>query len=204
MERTVYLYVKRCPHCGLMYFGMTVRNPFIYMGSGIKWINHLKHYGVKPQTIEVWGFDTRADARAFALAYSNQQEIVQSSQWANLTEENVFGEYHTSYVKTPEHRANLSKAVRAAYAAGKYEGLKRKRPIWTEEMRAERSRKYKGRKLSSDAVANIQRGRERWVRSSDVFYDCKYCGQTNITKKHHTRSFCNKSCAAKFNNLKRG
>jgi uncharacterized protein YggL (DUF469 family) len=51
----IFLYVKECPHCGLRYFGKTVRNPFKYKGSGKYWNNHLrKHHVHTPKTVKAF------------------------------------------------------------------------------------------------------------------------------------------------------
>ena len=47
---TIYLYHKHCSHCGLKYFGRTIRpNPYKYLGSGRKWKAHIKKYELTPR-----------------------------------------------------------------------------------------------------------------------------------------------------------
>lgn len=35
--KPTYLYLKKCSHCDLMYFGKTVQDPYKYKGSGVAW-----------------------------------------------------------------------------------------------------------------------------------------------------------------------
>lgn len=87
---TVYLYVKQHSITGLKYFGKTTSsNPFKYNGSGKRWLNHIKKHGIKHiKTIDVWGFDDEDLCSSFALEFSKQNNIVESSDWANLAPEN--------------------------------------------------------------------------------------------------------------------
>jgi len=91
---TYYLYVKKCPHCELKYFGFTKSvNPYLYEGSGTYWISHRQKYDTRrPETLEIWGFDDREICSEFALTFSFENNIVDSPAWANLKWED--GEYH--------------------------------------------------------------------------------------------------------------
>jgi hypothetical protein len=82
------LYIKQCPHCGLKYFGKsTSRDIEKYPGSGTRWKNHLKKYGV--EFIHLWNSDWYHDEsiKRFALKFSRLNKIVESKVWANLKEE---------------------------------------------------------------------------------------------------------------------
>lgn len=82
----IYLYVKQCTHCGLKYFGKTIREDYLkYKGSGHHWLRHVKLHGLeKIETVQVWSFDNQTFATEFALNFSNKNNIVESSEWANL------------------------------------------------------------------------------------------------------------------------
>lgn len=82
------LYIKKCPHCNLKYFGKTSRkNIKDYFGSGIRWNNHLKFHKVEPMHLwnSDWYYDTSISR--FALKFSRLNKIVASNLWANLKEE---------------------------------------------------------------------------------------------------------------------
>lgn len=88
LSKPTRLYIKKCPHCGLKYFGKTfAENIESYNGSGKHWISHLKKHKVKP--IHLWNSDWYYDSSIsrFALKFSRLNKIVQSKQWANLKEE---------------------------------------------------------------------------------------------------------------------
>ena len=85
---TVYLYVKEHQKTGLKYFGKTShKNPFWYKGSGSYWLDHLKKHGYDISTTEIFGFDNQDLCTEFALKFSQDNDIVNSSEWANLKEE---------------------------------------------------------------------------------------------------------------------
>ena len=85
----IYLYVKKCNHCGLQYFGKTERDPYRYKGSGKYWIRHINHYNIIPETSQVYTFTDIMEAERFALEFSNKNDIVESKNWANLMPENA-------------------------------------------------------------------------------------------------------------------
>lgn len=60
-----------------------------YLGSGKKWKRHFKKYGKEHiKTLDVWGFDDQELCTEFALRFSRDNDIVNSTEWANLIEEN--------------------------------------------------------------------------------------------------------------------
>ena len=84
----VYLYVKQHSKTKLKYFGKTVRDPYNYDGSGLKWLNHIRKHGREfVETLEVWEFENQAECTEFALRYSQINNIVESEEWANLKDE---------------------------------------------------------------------------------------------------------------------
>jgi len=105
------LYIKQCPHCGLKYFGKTVKkNITTYKGSGVKWKAHLKKHKVFP--VHLWHSDWYTDTSItrFALRFSRINKIVKSDLWANLTEES--GIDNASGTSLPEDRKmQLSKSM---------------------------------------------------------------------------------------------
>lgn len=83
----IHLYIKRCTHCGLKYFGKTIHNPFSYNGSGVYWKKHISHHKAEIETLVVNSFSTIEEASSFATEYSRKYSIASSEAWANLTEE---------------------------------------------------------------------------------------------------------------------
>jgi hypothetical protein len=87
---TIYLYVKQHSITKLKYFGKTQSsNPYKYPGSGSYWSKHIRKHGKSHiLTLEIWGFDDQQLCTEFALKFSEENNIVESKDWANLRPEN--------------------------------------------------------------------------------------------------------------------
>ena len=106
-----YLYVKRHKVTGLKYFGKTIQNPYTYKGSGTYWKRHIKVHGVEfIETIDVWGFDVQSLCTEFAIKFSIDNNIVESSYWANLAIENGIsgGPMHQGKRHSTESKKKMS------------------------------------------------------------------------------------------------
>ena len=103
----IYLYVKQHSITGLKYFGMTRKEPHSYVGSGKYWLRHLRVHGKEHvQTLEVWQFATQEECTQFALNFSQANDIVESSEWANLRVENGVDGNPVGLKQSPEWIAN--------------------------------------------------------------------------------------------------
>lgn len=85
--RPTRLYIKQHSITGLKYFGKTISaNPYKYLGSGTRWLNHIRKHGIKfVETI--WLSEPYTDAKLIgeiALKFSAENDIVNSAEWANL------------------------------------------------------------------------------------------------------------------------
>lgn len=87
------LYIKKCTHCDLMYFGRTVRDDVVkYVGSGKRWKNHLEKHNVKtPETIWISEWFSDESIIKYSIAFSRANRIVENEEWANLIEEDGIG-----------------------------------------------------------------------------------------------------------------
>lgn len=108
---TVYLYVKQHAITGLKYFGKTTRpDPYKYKGSGVYWKRHINEHGHDHIiTTDVWSFDSLAECQQFALEFSKINNIVDSSDWANLVAENGIDGYLPGVPRDAETRSKISK-----------------------------------------------------------------------------------------------
>ena len=82
------LYIKKCSHCDLKYFGKTKSKDIgLYPGSGTYWSAHLNKHCAKP--VHLWNSEWYYDKSItiFALKFSRINKIVESDLWANLKEE---------------------------------------------------------------------------------------------------------------------
>jgi NUMOD3 motif len=138
---TIYLYIKSCPHCGMKYFGKTIQNPYVYAGSGKHWLRHLKKHKAKALTQQVWTFDNQDICTSFALRFSDENNIVESKNWANLKPETATdgGVYQVGWNHTDKAKEKISKALRG----------KKRRPL-SEEHKRKLSEAGRGRKLSNE------------------------------------------------------
>lgn len=101
------LYIKKCSHCDVKYFGKTTSdNVENYIGSGKKWKNHLKKHNAT--SIHLWNSDFYTDTSIsrFALKFSRLNKIVNSDMWANLKEENgIDGGWEHVHTKEIQEKA---------------------------------------------------------------------------------------------------
>lgn len=110
------LYIKTHNKTGLKYLGHTIRDPFEYFGSGIRWRRHLAIHGRDISTEIIGQYDTKEALRKNGIAYSLKHNVKEDSSWANLTiEEGQGGGINKGKKLGPqksEHLANISNALR--------------------------------------------------------------------------------------------
>jgi hypothetical protein len=89
------LMIKQCEITGLKYLCKTSgKNPYSYHGSGTRWRNHLNKYHKNPhskdamiKTTILGIYHTKEELKEAGLYYSKKFNVVESKDWANLTEE---------------------------------------------------------------------------------------------------------------------
>lgn len=62
-------------------------DPYVYKGSGIRWLNHVKKYNPWIITCIIGSYKTKEELRDAGIYYSNLYNVVNDQSWANLTEE---------------------------------------------------------------------------------------------------------------------
>lgn len=85
--KPTWLYLKQHNITGLKYFGKTIRDPQSYPGSGIRWTRHLKKHGKDISTLWCQLFTNKEELTKFALQFSAENNIVESTEFANLKPE---------------------------------------------------------------------------------------------------------------------
>lgn len=135
--KPTYLYIKQHKITGLKYFGKTFNDPLKYQGSGTKWKSHMQYYG-KEHVETIWYqlFDDIDECRNYALKFSEENDIVNSNEWANLILEDGL------WIK-PETRKKMSEAK-----LGKSSHMKGK--IHSEETKQKIRIKQTGKKASEE------------------------------------------------------
>jgi hypothetical protein len=92
ISMTIYLYVKTHSKTGLKYLGQTSSNdPHKYPGSGMYWKSHLKKHGLDYTTEILKECQTKTELKEWGIYYSKLWNVVESKDWANLTEESGLG-----------------------------------------------------------------------------------------------------------------
>jgi hypothetical protein len=106
------LYIKEHSITGMLYFGKTTRDPYKYLGSGKRWLRHIKKHGCEyVKTIWVSELYTDSEEIAqFALAFSTENNIVESRAWANLIPENGLDGVCAGTVLAEATKAKMSAA----------------------------------------------------------------------------------------------
>lgn len=109
-----YLYIKEHSTTGKLYFGKTTKDPEKYLGSGLHWLRHIKTHG-KEHVVTLWYclFLDQESCTEFALNFSEQQNIVESTDWLNLKPENGLdgGTVKGSYSHSIETKSKIAKAM---------------------------------------------------------------------------------------------
>jgi hypothetical protein len=108
--KPTYLYVKTHLKTGLKYFGKTITDPFLYIGSGIRWRRHLDKHGNDVKTEIIGYYTSRQECEAAALNFSKKHDIVKNKNWANLMEENGFT--GGAYIFSDSEKQKLSATVK--------------------------------------------------------------------------------------------
>ena len=165
-----YLYIKRHTITGLKYFGKTTKqDPYAYLGSGKLWLRHLKKHKIEFVVTDwVKLFTNETELVEFALNFSTENNIVESSEWANLMPENGLHGGAKGRIVSAETRAKHS-----IIHSGK---------IISAEQRKQISNKLKGRivteetrRLKSDTSPRRKQTKENRTKISDAVKCRRVC-----------------------------
>ena len=85
MKQTLYL--KTHNVTGKKYLGQTTRDPYTYKGSGVQWNRHLDKHGNDVTTQVLFESSDTKLFQKTALEYSKQFNVVNSSEFLNLVDE---------------------------------------------------------------------------------------------------------------------
>ena len=65
-----------------MYLGQTTKDPYIYLGSGKYWRNHLKRHGTDHLTEVIRECASHSELKEWGIFYSNKWDIVKAKNFA--------------------------------------------------------------------------------------------------------------------------
>jgi hypothetical protein len=215
--KLTYIYVKESPR-GMFYLGKTVREPFQYMGSGKKWLDHIKKYNfthkdIKTKILHIT--ENPDELKEVGLYYSKLFNVVEDKRWGNLTMEEGSG----GATRTGQKHKKSTKRIMSEKATGRNHTEEAKRKIsiarqgttQTEESNKKRSEKLKGKKRPEEVVEKIRQGLlgkklspehleslkgKRTPYGEQPKSKCIYCGleggKNSITRWH------NENCKSKY------
>lgn len=129
------LYKKIHNVTGLKYLGKTVQCPYTYRGSGKRWLNHLKKHGNDVTTEIVGRFDTIKELIKTSISLSEELNIVDSKQWANLRPETGNGGDTSQYIDYSKLNRGKGQSYEQRYGVEKANELKNLRSIKLSETR---------------------------------------------------------------------
>lgn len=174
----IYLYVKTHNVTGMKYLGKTTSNdPYKYMGSGLVWKRHIAKYGRDISTTILLATKDKKEIKETGIFFSKLWNIIESEDWANLTEEQgQGGKIRIGWKHTEETKRKMS--LRAKVRKSTRIGI-----LHTEETKRKISQTKSGKKWSPEV-------RERMVIShaNRESLTCPHCGTTakvNTAKQWH-------------------
>lgn len=179
MTRKLYLYKKTHRITGLQYLGKTVStDPHSYPGSGVYWTRHLTIHGNDVYTEILRECYSESELIEWGLYYSKLWNIVESKEWANLTEEAGPGgawsiesrqklsqtkKRELSTLSPEEHRQRMKKSCSSPES-------------WSTERRQKISQALTGIKRSDITKEKIKQA------NATRIFDVKKCGDANRGK----------------------
>lgn len=168
-----WLYIKQHNDTGLKYFGKTTRkDPYRYYGSGKYWIRHIGQHGKNITTTWAQLFTDKTSLVEYAIQFSTENNIVESSEWANLIPEagyedggGIKGRVGKPHSEDTKNKIRQARALQASPMLGKSHTdetkskirEKRKTQVITEESNIKRSISLMGHSCSTERNEKISR-----------------------------------------------
>lgn len=81
--KKIYLYLKT-HKTGLKYLGKTIQDPFVYKGSGKRWVRFITKYGNDVNTEILFESFSKEEIKEKGIYYSMLWDVVNNPQFANL------------------------------------------------------------------------------------------------------------------------
>jgi hypothetical protein len=209
---SISLYIKRHMDTGLKYLGVTTKDPYLYLGSGLYWTAHLKAHGKNIITCVVGVFDDIEECSKAGLKCSKEFNVVNSKEWANIKPENAKQGWVPGMSQTQESiRKRVLKLVgqkRTEETKQKISESRRGEKHWHHGVCGEQSHWF-GRKHSEESIEKmrlaklgkkqseetVQKRREMSAGSNNPFYGRAHSEETkakisaaNMGKRQSTES----------------
>ncbi len=177
--KPITLYIKKCSHCSLRYFGKTIKNnPKTYKGSGLLWRKHLKVNNAKSVHVSHKTFEDIDKATNVALRFSKMFNIVESNKWANLIEENAIEGWIVGRLRgknSKEHNIKIGQSkVGNTYASFKrtkeqcHNMSEARKKDWEKRYKEKWVSPLKGTKMSEQAKQRMRVAALKRTRATDT------------------------------------
>jgi rubrerythrin len=188
---------------GVKYFCKTVKaNIEAYSGSGVRWGNQVKKYGkenIKTLWVSDW-FHCPHRLQEFALMFSEYNQIVESTEWANIIAENGLTgntgskKGHMAGIPKPKsatHRKSISDTLTGITLDDRHGKEK------ADLIRASMSKSHVGKRNTEEAIqrnADANRGKKRSQSTIDKLiesrkhyqqYTCEHCGKVTVPANYY-------------------
>ena len=178
----IYLYKKTHNKTGLQYLGKTLsKDPYKYPGSGVYWTNHLNKHGDDVSTEILRECKTEKELVKWGQHYSKLYNVVESKDWANLTEEAGPGGAWTQESKEKLSATNKKRFAKMT-AEERTEHMRRsccKPESYTAERSEKISKANLGKKMPrTEAWINAEADRIERFKQAGIANGAKHKGRT--------------------------
>jgi hypothetical protein len=184
--QTTYLYIKQHSVTGLKYFGKTTKDdPVKYLGSGIHWKRHIKKHGIEHvKTLWYQSFDSEESLVEYATKFSQQNNIVESKEWANLKGENGLDGGFDKGWWTEKHLEKNRQKAKERWANGVYDREKlRLSRIGFKQPQSQKD--TLSRKLSKEWSVTSPTGEQMVIKNLLQFCKDNELDQGNLSRGSH-------------------
>ena len=185
--KPTFLYIKQHTVTGMLYFGKTVqKDPITYRGSGKLWTLHFRKHG--KDSIETLWYCLFTEIETLvktALHFSIQNDIVNSTNWANLMLESGLNGSE-GYKFTEEQKLNMSIAQRNITRTY----------VQTEEHKQRVSNALKGKIFPRNSQAQIEapkKMKETLLRKQSIWMH-NFLGKNIRVNKEHINEAIAQGC----------
>ena len=212
----IILYLKESP-MGLKYLGKCVnRNPYLYIGSGKRWKNHIRKHNLTAADIKttiLLDTEDETEFKKIAEYYSTLWNVVESNEFANLRPENGDGgwghlkgipksdewkKFMSDRIRTPEERKKMSdarKGIVFSKETKKKMSIARSQQKDSPERIAKRaasiSKIKKGKPLTEEHKQALKKPKDK----NKNYTTCELCGvfsTKTIISRNHGKQKCTK------------
>jgi ribosomal protein L37AE/L43A len=175
--KPTWLYIKRHKITGKKYFGKTTKSdPIKYPGSGHYWTRHINKHGKDlVETIWTQHFTDKQECTEYALKFSIENNIVESTEWANqMLEDGLTGNGSPGRKATQLAKETVSANNKKRLANGTHIFLDKE------------FQKEKSKRMIEDGTHPVYRLHVDWV--------CEHCGRQSRGKTQYRQHIKSKNC----------